>query len=186
MRAVITGGAGSGKSSLLKAFNTYMAYNDDYRFTLVHEPAREWISHFQKYDESKLPWNNRNFFQNLVEVLALKNWVKHDNTMGDPNNFTYIYDRGLVDELMYRDYFSMEFSESHYQNCLKYKYDKVFILPFWKEIFEKDDQRIETEEQAELQEQLLKDAYYKCGYEIIEVPKLSVKERVEFITSNLK
>ena len=69
--------------------------------------------------------------------------------------------------------------------CKEHKYSKIFILPSWKEIYISDDERYESYEQAVLIQEHLVETYKKYGYELIEVPKDTVENRVQFLLQNL-
>ena len=58
---------------------------------------------------------------------------------------------------------------------------KVFILPPWQEIYHTDNDRKQTWEEATLTFRKMKEIYFNYGYEIIEVPKGSFQNRVNFI-----
>ena len=65
------------------------------------------------------------------------------------------------------------------------KYDKVFILMPWKDIYIQDNERYETFEQAtEIHEYLIK-WYTSFNYELVEVPQSTLKNRVDFILNNI-
>jgi predicted ATPase len=168
-RIVLTGPPCSGKSSIIHSLELKGK-------KIVHEVAREEISYFQKYEPHKLPWENRDFFQQHLETMELKNFI---------NNKDAIFDRGLVDQIAYRKYFSIPECEKLLLNNSIYKYDKVFFLPFWEEIYQQDEQRIETKEEALKIEKLLVDAYTSFGYNLIFVPKTTIDERVSFILKNV-
>jgi predicted ATPase len=164
MRYVITGGPGSGKSSLLRELSVGNHSN------FVPEIARDLFKILNKYEPEKL--KDRAFVQNYIETTHIKNWV--ENPFG-------IFDRGLPDEIGYRKFFGEPISENLKKNCRNLRYDKVFFLPFWEEIFINDEQRKETLEQAKTLEMLISLAYEDVGYELIIVPKISVYDRVSFV-----
>ncbi|NQX77444.1 ATP-binding protein [Gilvibacter sp.] len=99
--------------------------------------------------------------------------------------YPVFYDRGLPDVLAYMDYFNQEYGAEFEAYCTDHKYDQVFIMPPWEAIFHADGGRFETFEQAvDLHESL--DLRYKYfGYELLEVPRLSIDERVHFILNEL-
>ena len=67
----------------------------------------------------------------------------------------------------------------------KHKYDKVFILMPWKDIYIQDNERYETFEQAsEIHEYLIK-WYTSFNYELVEVPQSTLENRVDFILNNI-
>ncbi|MGI2801313.1 AAA family ATPase, partial [Photobacterium damselae] len=64
-------------------------------------------------------------------------------------------------------------------------YHKVFIFPPWEEIYENDAERKQGFNEAVATYHEMVNAYTKFDYDLIEVPKASVKERVQFIVSKL-
>ena len=71
------------------------------------------------------------------------------------------------------------------EDCIKYTYEKVFVLPPWEAIFEKDKERIEDFEESVILHKALVDTYEDFGMTCIEVPKLSIEERKAFIVKHL-
>ena len=67
------------------------------------------------------------------------------------------------------------------QACKDHKYTKIFILPPWEEIYISDEERYENYEQAKLIYNHLSETYQKYGYNLIEVPKDTVENRIEYI-----
>jgi len=62
---------------------------------------------------------------------------------------------------------------------------KVFIFPPWDEIYENDiDRKQDFNEAVAIYHEMVS-AYNKFGYDLIEVPKVSIKERAEFIINKL-
>jgi predicted ATPase len=62
---------------------------------------------------------------------------------------------------------------------------KVFIFPPWEEIYENDAERKQDFNEAVATYHEMVSAYTKFGYDLIEVPKASVKERAQFIVNKL-
>lgn len=65
-------------------------------------------------------------------------------------------------------------------------YQSIFMTPPWKEIFKQDDERKHSFEDAVREYEQIRKFYPKCGYHMIELPKVDVKKRVEFILNFLK
>jgi len=63
---------------------------------------------------------------------------------------------------------------------------KVFILPPWEDIYQTDDERKQTWEEAIYTFEKMKQTYLEYGYEIIEVPKISIEKRCEFILYHIQ
>ena len=94
-------------------------------------------------------------------------------------------DRGLPDVLAYMDYIGDTYPQYFVDACTKYKYDYVFVLAPWQEIFTSDSERYENFEQAiEIHEHLLQ-AYMRFGYQLIDVPFGSIEDRSDFILEEL-
>ena len=62
---------------------------------------------------------------------------------------------------------------------------EVFILPPWKEIYVSDEARYENYEQSVLIHNHLVETYTKYGYQLIEVPKDSLDNRILFILDKI-
>jgi predicted ATPase len=99
---------------------------------------------------------------------------------------TVFIDRGIPDVLAYMDFIGDAYPETFVNACETYKYDKVFLLPPWKEIYTSDAERYESYEEASKIHQFLVVTYKKFGYDLHEVPKTSVVERFQFIINHLK
>jgi predicted ATPase len=175
MKIVLTGPPCSGKSSVIEQLKRKQRNSN-----FVDEVARAEIEFFSNHEPHKLPWNDRDFFQNYVESIQLKNYVYLED-----NHLITFYDRCLVDEIGYRQYFYGESNVHLNEICQNYRYDKVFYFPLWEEIYTQDIVRIETIEEARKQDTLIRNGYLSVGYELIDVPKSSIDERVEFILENI-
>ncbi len=62
----------------------------------------------------------------------------------------------------------------------------VFLAPPWPEIFGQDAERKQDFDEALRTFEAMEQIYRELGYEITLLPKLSVQERVHFISSNLR
>jgi predicted ATPase len=68
----------------------------------------------------------------------------------------------------------------------KYQYfPKVFVLPPWKAIYVNDAERDHTFEHAESVNRIAQEWYCRCGYQLIEAPKVSVAERCTYVLQAL-
>ncbi|QQO10399.1 AAA family ATPase [Breznakiella homolactica] len=115
---------------------------------------------------------------------SIKGYTEAEKT--NPYGITF-FDRGLLDTLCYAKMIGMAVSEELNYMASQYKYNKnVFLLPAWKEIYETDSERKQNWQEAVYTYEKMKETYLEYGYSIIEVPKLSVVERADFILSALK
>ena len=69
---------------------------------------------------------------------------------------------------------------------MAHRYEKiVFIAPPWVEIYSADKERKETEDELESIHEHLFDTYENLGYQLVELPKVSVESRQQFIIDTL-
>jgi predicted ATPase len=95
------------------------------------------------------------------------------------------FDRGIPDVHAYMNFLGNEYPTVYKEKSNKYLYNKVFMCAPWESIYKSDNERYETFEQAIEIDTFLKDAYKELGYEIINVPFGTVKERCDFILQSL-
>ena len=67
-----------------------------------------------------------------------------------------------------------------------YQYgSRVFVLPPWRAIYTNDDERDHTFEHAESVHSVTQEWYRRCGYQLIEVPRVPVEERCNYVLETL-
>ena len=79
----------------------------------------------------------------------------------------HFYDRHL-DGLAYMDINKISIPKYMLEILRKY-YEKEFYAPFWKEIYTKDNQRLESIDEAMIIDKSLRKVYQSYGYELIEL-----------------
>ncbi|WP_026449718.1 AAA family ATPase [Aequorivita capsosiphonis] len=174
-RIVITGGPGSGKTALIK-------HLEDQGHQVMHEISREVTLQAQKEGIEQLFLENPMLFSEKLLEGRLKQFREGENRHAE----TLFYDRGMPDVTAYMDFMNIHYPENFSETCNTYRYDKVFVLPPWKEIYEQDNERYESFEQAEELFNFLKNSYEYYGYNTYEVPVGSIKERAEYILEKVK
>jgi len=121
----------------------------------------------------------------LFSELLLEGRKKQfKNALEEPHKVVFL-DRGIPDVLAYMHYIGDSYPAFFHEACEEHKYSKIFILPPWEEIYISDDARYENYEQAKLIYSHLTETYEKYGYQLIEVPKDTVENRIDFILSSL-
>ena len=171
---VITGGPGTGKSSIVHSL-------EKSGFPCIHEISREVILEAQKQGIEQLFLEDPLLFSRKLLEARKK---QHEDTASFKE--PVFLDRGIPDVLAYLKYLGTPSPELFSEACENYKYRQVFILPPWKEIYLNDNERYESFEQAESIFQHLKNTYLSFGYQLLEVPKISVEGRKDFILNNLE
>jgi predicted ATPase len=172
---VITGGPGVGKTTLLNELTKY-------KIKIVSENAREIIKQEIENNGDGLPWKNKAHFASLMLEAASKSY----KSIPESDSETYFFDRGILDTICYANLVGLLVSDEMDKLAKNLLYNrKVFILPPWKEIYHTDNERKQTWKEARLTFTKMKQTYLNYGYELIEVPKDTVKNRVNFILNSI-
>ena len=174
-RIVITGGPGSGKTALIK-------YLEKEGYSVMHEISRDVILQAQKEGVEQLFLEDSMLFSEKLMQGRMEQF-KAGEQCKDPILF---YDRGMPDVTAYLDFVGDECPLDFAEKCRRHRYDSIFVLPPWEEIYEQDNERYESYEQAEKIFHFLKSGYENYGYLIHEVPVGAVKQRVEYILKTIK
>lgn len=167
-RYIITGPPSSGKTTLIELLKKH--------HDVKEEAARKIIKEQLELKSDKVPWLNNYEFSKLVHEQQIKDF-------NATNNHICFYDRGLPDVMAYLAYHEQpEYLKEFTTTARQYRYHKkVFLLPPWKEIYDKDYERKENFDDACQIYQLLKTTYLQLSHQIIEVPLVNPQERIKFI-----
>lgn len=169
---IITGGPGAGKTTLLNKLN-------DNGFIIVPEEGRRIIKEQLNSNGEALPWINKKLFAELMFDASVKTYQKMKQISGDVPVF---FDRGIIDTIGYLKLEGIPVPKEMEILARKMEYNRnVFILPPWKEIYENDSERKQTPEIAERTFECMYETYKKYDYHVIEVPKVTIEQRVRFI-----
>jgi predicted ATPase len=173
-KIAIIGGPASGKTSIINQF-----MNKGH--VCMEEISRKITLKAQNEGVDQLFLKDPIWFSEQLLEARKKQFIDAD-TANSPFVF---FDRGLPDVIAYLNYIDSNYSEEFINSCIKHKYDKVFILMPWKDIYIQDNERYETFEQAtEIHEYLIK-WYTSFNYELVEVPQSTLENRVDFILNNI-
>ncbi len=173
---VITGGPGVGKTTLIRELSNA-------GFTVVEEDARKIIQAQMLADGDALPWKNKALYAKLMLEASVRSYQSIKDKQPSKPVF---FDRGILDAICYMNMENIPIPSAMKAMGLAHPYaPKVFILPPWKEIYQTDNERKQTWEEAGFTFEKMKETYLDYGYEVIEVPKTDVKTRRRFIESYL-
>jgi len=171
---LLIGGPSSGKTTLINHLETegHICYPEISREVILK--AREEGVDYLFLENPML------FSERLLEgrIKQYQNAVNEEKPV--------FIDRGIPDVVAYMDFIGDTYPDEFVAACDTYKYDKVFLLPPWEEIYTSDAERYESYEEASKIHNYLVDTYTKYGYELHEVPKTSVEERFQFIINHIK
>jgi len=174
MRVVITGGPGTGKTSVVE-------YLEKMNFNVFCESSREVTKKYKNNDCNQYFLSNPMDFSNILMDKRKKQFKKGSKSKND----YFFYDRGIPDVLAYLNFKKIEYKSSMMKDILKFNYDAIFIAEPWKAIYKNDSERYETYDELLEIDIHIKKIYKQLGYNVIIIPKESVKERVTFILETL-
>lgn len=172
---VLTGGPGTGKTSLLKLL-------EEKGIPCIPEVAREIIKDQIIKRGSALPWADKDAYAQLMWAESLRSY---ELTKQSYETEMVFFDRGLLDSIGYMEMENIKISQEIQDFLSTALYKKIFILPPWEDIYVTDAERKQTWQEALETFESMKNVYEKYGYEVIEVPRLTLAERVQFIEKNI-
>lgn len=172
--ALLIGAPSTGKTSVLNRLKKrgFICFEEISR-QVTQEARDEGIEHL--FREEPLLFSEKLLDGRIRQFLSAQSFKGQ----------SVFIDRGLPDITAYLDIVNTTFPQKFVEANRKYRYDIVFWFPVWKYIYTSDEERYEDFELSENIENYLLGSYKSLGYNLIEVPKLSIEKRVEFILSHL-
>lgn len=163
---VITGAPSSGKTTLINQLAQQ-------GYPVIPEIAREYIESFlsREYSLAEVQQNNRQ-----VQRGILARALKRERQL-QPSQL-FFFDRGTADSLGYFNYYQLD-TQPKVHPCHRLRYKAIFYcqqLPL-----ERDAVRIEDNITAKKIGEYIYQAYVSLGYQLIELPAVSVEERIDMI-----
>ncbi|MEQ9316670.1 MAG: AAA family ATPase [Henriciella sp.] len=173
-RIVISGCSSGGKSTLL----TDLARRG---FHTVEEPGRNIVREALETGSDALPWINAAAFVAKAIDYASDS-LKRARHIGGP----VFFDRSAIDALAHFERLSITPApdlKAKGEACLYSR--PVFFAPPWPELYQQDEERPLPFEEAVREYDWLKIAYPKRGYRLIELPKVGVEARADFVLTSM-
>ena len=173
-KIVITGGPGTGKSSIISELKTR-------EHTCFEEISRQITLEARQNGIEQLFLTDPLLFSELLLKGRMTQYNEAKKCMA-----SHVFlDRGLPDVLAYMQYKKTEYPNYFHEACKTNLYDQIFVLAPWQDIFESDSERYENFEQANAIHGYLLETYKNFGYQLIDVPFGSIKIRTDFILGAL-
>lgn len=180
-KIVITGGPATGKTSVVQGL-------EGAGYKCYHEIIRDLTAIAKETGNLKsLKTNPINSVSDPLEfnrkLLAGRTAQYHLSEKVEED--LVFFDRGIPDVLAYMDYYDQSRKTEFIEGAENHRYDTVFLLPMWKEIFATDEERFESYQEALKIQRCLRKTYTEFGYHIMEVPHDSIENRIAFILDEL-
>lgn len=172
MRTVITGGPGTGKTALIQELERQGHF-------CYHEIIREMTLDAKK-EEGQAIVNPLAFVKDPISFnrMLLQGRIGQFQHAEELQCSVVFYDRGIPDVLAYMDYFGQGYDSEFTEPCHLLKYDRVILLPPWKEIYRQDNERMESFKEACEIHNYLESTYQTFGYRVESVQPGPIKDRV--------
>ena len=167
---VVTGGPGSGKSTLIDALAAAGVATSA-------EVGRAIIKEELAAGGAALPWlDHRAFADRMIE----REIAAHQAALASGQ--IVVLDRGAPDVIGFLRVSGLAVPPAIDAAARSVRYNpRVFIAPWWADIFTTDAERKQTPEEARATFAVMVATYRDYGYRLIELPRAPVAERVAFV-----
>lgn len=174
-KIVFAGGPATGKSATLKALHQKGCHcMEEVSREVTKEAQAQGIE--QLFLEDPLLFSQKLLEKRIEQYQAAEKLVEK----------VCFFDRGIPEVTAYMNYKNEPIPGDFIEANKKHTYDQVFIFPIWEEIYETDQERYESLEEAIQIDKYIRKTYRDLGYRLIEVPKGSVLSRIDFILNQLQ
>ena len=180
---VITGGPGSGKTTLVERLRErgYPTVGEAGRAIIRDQFSIGGIAHhtadWAVGAEVLLAWEMRSYREAAAVAAERRRSAGAAQCDG-----VVFFDRGIPDLVGYHPMMGGRTPPHFVAAAERFRYKRrVFVAPPWPEIYVNDAERKQDFAEAIRSYDAVVDAYESCGYELVALPKSTVDERVEFV-----
>ena len=171
---VITGGPGAGKTTLIDALRRR-------GHVCTTEAGRGIIQEQVAIGGRAVPWKDPMLFAELMLSWEIRSYRMAEETIG-----RVFFDRGIADVAAYLNLLEIPAPAHVHKAVTSFQYNTtIFIAPPWREIFHPDLERKQDFAEAKRTYAALVATYEVLGYQLIELPCVSVEERVRFVLNQI-
>ncbi|MEE9451900.1 MAG: AAA family ATPase [Gammaproteobacteria bacterium] len=166
---ILTGAMGAGKSTILKQLRALGV-------RAIDEPARQILAEQRSIGSEGVPDRDQKLFNELLLSRSIAQFQKMQDYQRP-----VIFDRGIPGNIGYASLFGLSIQAAKVA-ADKYRYNNlVFFAPGWEAIYENDDERKMSFEQANEFGNNIKTIYEALGYNVVDVPFDPPLARANFI-----
>ncbi len=169
-KIVLTGAPGTGKSTVIRELERRSYY-------CMHEISRDVTLQAQKSGTDQLFLTEPLLFSDML----LKGREEQYEKATEIDKELIFFDRGIPDVHAYLNYISLDYPDTYIQSSRVNRYNFVFLMPPWEDIYIKDNERYESFEQALAIHNHLLRAYKSLNYNVIQVSTGTVENRTDYI-----
>ena len=173
-RILLTGAPGTGKTTVIEALIKH-------RYYCLPEISRSIILEGQQKGVDQLFLTDPNLFNNRV----LEGRIEQFESCTTIDSEFVFFDRGLPDIMAYNTYVNETHDERLMQALADYRYDEVFVFPPWQKIYQQDNERYESFNEATTIHHNIITTLSKLQYQYHLIPLDSITTRVHFIIATL-
>lgn len=176
---IITGGPGSGKTTLIEALS-----RRGYR--TVPESGRAVIRAQSASGGTALPWSDPAAF---AEAMFRRDLAAYDaaRAAASRDNAPIFFDRGLLDIIGYLRLMRLHIPPHIREAAAAHRYNPhVFAAPPWAAIYAQDAERKQDFAEASRTHAAITAAYRDGGYTIITLPKTGIPGRLRFLLERVQ
>lgn len=171
-RILIAGGPGTGKSTLLSALHSVGEI-------CFEEVSRKLIRNQLAINGDLVPWKN-------LAAFAQRCSEQMESQLAQSARYRRaFFDRGPPDVIGYLRHGGLAVSPDLFRASQAYT-PVVYFAPPWPEIYVNDRERPQTYLESVALSSQIRSAYLECGFEIIDLVKSSVAERVKQVLEHVK
>jgi len=171
---IITGGPGSGKTTLINSLRSR-------GYACSVEAGRGVIQDQVLIHGRALPWLDPLLFAELMLAWEMRSYHIAKHSSGP-----VFFDRGVPDVLGYLRLTNLPAPGHVHKAAVEFRYNRtVFLAPPWPEIFRPDSERKQDFDEARRTSAALVSTYNSLHYTLIELPRIGVKQRCQFILDHL-
>ena len=175
---IISGCSGGGKSTLITELSNR-------GYAVVHEAATDIVREQLAVNGDMTPWKNPNAFCELLITRSIEDFYRA-KAMATVEGGLIFFDRSYLEGIRYYKTLNTIDTNTYdfFINDLRY-FDTIYMAPPWEEIYCQNEERKHTFKKSVDDYDRLLSFYPKCGYKTIELPKVDVSSRIQFLLSSI-